>query len=133
MHLGNLSELYGAITMENNILDNEKSSILKNTTTNSREADFLGDKNTYISKMNTYLFYGYYIFFLVYLYVLFAVQKDVSIVFKILYIILLGGLPFYISGLELYILDTWKYIYAFISGTVYTPSIRTVKTAATST
>jgi hypothetical protein len=133
MHFGNLSELYGAITMQNDILDNEKSSISKNNTTNSREADFLGDKNSYISKINTYLFYGYYLFFLVYLYVLFAVQKDISIVLKIVYIILLGGLPFYISALEIYILDTWKYIYAFMSGTVYTPTIKTVKTAATST
>jgi len=118
--INNYEELYKAVILQNELLDNALNETSNKIVQFNREADLISNKKELANLAYFYLIIIYFIAFIVLFIFLFFYEKVWSFYFRIFILILFLLYPFYIYTLEVFVYNCWNYLLSILSGSVFT-------------
>jgi hypothetical protein len=115
----NLGDEYIYLVDQNNNLSKRYNYIKNQLTRHDNKHNFYSQKNNFLNIFYTILFYLYYLLFFITIYILYFNKPDWKIYYKIFLILIFLIFPFVIYSIEIFLYNSWIYIYSIISGNVY--------------
>jgi hypothetical protein len=111
---------YQDIVSENSLLTTKINSLKDLYQTGDQKSYYEGKQNAYLSKLNSALFWFYYILLLLFTYVLFYINISMGNYLKIAILVSAGLYPFIIIHIENVLYTIYKIIIAFLNVNPYT-------------
>jgi hypothetical protein len=115
----NLGDKYTYLVDQNNNLSKRYDNIKNQFTRHDNKNNFYSQKKNILNIFYTILFYLYYLLFFITIYILYFNKPDWKIYYKMFLILLFLIFPFVIYSIEIFLYNSWIYIYSIISGNVY--------------
>lgn len=106
---------YQMLLSENKALKEQQHDILNKLTKGDQKTNMLEPYHMQTKSLETIMFYVYYIVLLVYAYFFLSITQQKGIGVRILILILLGFLPFFIYYIETQIITALRYGWSFIT------------------
>lgn len=106
---------YQMLLSENKALKEQQHDILNKLTKGDQKTNMLEPYHMQTKSLETIMFYVYYIVLLVYAYFFLSITQQKGIGVRILILILLGFLPFFIYYIETQIMTALRYGWSFIT------------------
>lgn len=116
----NYEELYQAVILQNEILENTKNELDSNIVSSDRKSSLISNKKDFVYSIYVKLRIGYYLLLLLFLIFLIFLQKGWSVYFKILLFFIAAIYPFTIIYIEDFMYNIARFMLSIISGSVYT-------------
>jgi hypothetical protein len=118
--VNNYEELYKAVILQNEILENTKDELNSNIVSSDRKSELISAKKNYIYSIYVKLRIMY--FFLLFIFLIFLIffQKGWSVYFKFFIFFITAIYPYAINYVEDLIYNIARFLLAIISGAVYT-------------
>jgi hypothetical protein len=111
---------YQDIVSENTLLINKVNSLRDTYQLGDQKSYYEGKQNNYLSKLNSALFWFYYILLILFTYVLFFIDNVTSNYLKIVILILSLSYPFIVMRIENFLYKIYKITVAFMNVNPYT-------------
>ena len=116
----NYEELYKAVILQNEILENTKNELNSNIVSSDRKSELISNKKDFVYSMYVKLRIMYFLLLVLFLIFLIFLQKGWSVYFKFFLFCIAAIYPYVINYIEDYIYNTARFLLAIISGAVYT-------------
>jgi hypothetical protein len=110
---------YTSLLEQNKILRDDYDRINGGNLSYNKKSEFQAEAMAHLNTAYKVFFYTFYSLLLFIIYKMFSMQSTYSTYYKLFIIILIGLYPFYISIIEKLLYISWKYLYAFMTSTVY--------------
>lgn len=110
---------YTSLLEQNKILRDDYDRINGGNLSYNKKSEFQAEAIAHLNTAYQVFFYTFYALLIFVIYKMFSVPSTYSTYFKLFIIVAIGLYPFYISIVEKVLYIIWKYLYAYMTGTVY--------------